>query len=73
MTSYTCYKTDYESAIGGYETVHGIVTVTFDIEPNSLDMAVAGSMNKDTDGERGFVYFVDQSLCKVRWLIEITD
>ena len=35
-----CSKSDYETVLGGYENVHSISTVTFDVDWSSLDLVV---------------------------------
>ena len=37
-----CSSNNYETAFGGYANVHSVDSVTFAVEPASLDMVVAG-------------------------------
>ena len=65
----SCDKKLIQTMFGGYDIVHGVTSIVFDIQESSNDMVVGGLMKKNTSN-LGFVYFIDESLCKVRWLLE---
>ena len=68
--AYSCGPTNIETMIGGYPFAHDIITFTFDVDPINGDMVVAGQMSKNDLSTYLFVYFIDNKLCKVRWMIE---
>ena len=65
----SCDKKLIQTMFGGYDIIHGVTSIVFDIQESSNDMVVGGLMKKNTRN-LGFVYFIDESLCKVRWLLE---
>ena len=54
-----CSSNNYETAFGGYETVHRVDMVTFDVEPTSMDLVVAGKTHVTTGGEGGPIFSYD--------------
>ena len=52
-----CGQNDFETMIGGYEDVHEVSSIVFDVNPDTLDMVVAGT-NRLWNDKYGFIYFV---------------
>ena len=52
--------------------MHGLTNIVFDIENTSLDMVVGGQIQRH-DAHAAFFYFLDESLCKIRWMIDDSD
>ena len=65
-----CGSRDIETMIAGYPLVHNIESIVFDIEPNTRDIVVAGKYMKLEVVPASFIYFLDESSCKIRWLLE---
>ena len=73
INAYSCGTSDYETMIGGYPTAHDVTTVNFAVDPRTSNMVVAGRMTKGASlsvTEMGYIYYIDNSLCKIRWMIE---
>ena len=64
----SCGTANFETIIGGYPDHHGLKSIDFDVDVTSGDMVVAGRILKDKSDE-GFVYYIDESLCKIRWMV----
>ena len=52
-----CNPRHYETMIGGYEKISEIEKITFDVNPDTDDLVVAGK-NRLWQEELGFIYFV---------------
>ena len=63
-----CSTHNYETILGGYQHIHGTRSITFDIEPLSKDLVVAGKLIGYIV-EFGYIYFVIEQYCRVEWVL----
>ena len=61
-----CGTRDYESLIGGYEKMHATESITFDVDASTSDLVVGGKAFQYVEAA-GFVYYIQDSICQVRW------
>ena len=65
--SAACPKRDIETVLGGSQSSAIIVlSMTFDVEPNSLDMVVGATIEIE-ELESAFIYFIQEATCSVKW------
>ena len=64
-----CPKRDIETVLGGSQIKSiDVRSITFDVEPNSLDMVVGGELFIDKiTTPSAFIYFIQEATCSVKW------
>ena len=67
-----CVPHDYETVFGGYEEVNDAKDVVFDIDPNTNDIVVGGMMEAAYQTQ-GLLYYIDDSLCNIKWVFYMPD
>ena len=75
-----CQKRDIETVLGGSQSSSiSVLSMAYDVEPNSLDMVVGGelgvlSMAKgsyEITAISAFIYFIQEATCSVKWTFQI--
>ena len=59
--------------LGGTDAA-SIETITFDVEPNKLDLIVGATLqNLSTVTETALIYFVQESSCSIQWAFHLSE
>ena len=65
-----CSPHDYETVFGGYEDVNQAESAVFDIDPNTNDIVVGGSIEA-AGVNQGLLYYIDDAFCRIKWVINM--